>query len=74
GLSRWVGEMAALCRPDRARRTPIGFVPTLDGLDLEGLDLPRPPLELVWQREALVRRLREDDTHGTIGLPVRRGR
>jgi len=39
----WILER---CRGEgKALNTPIGFVPTLDGLDLEGLDLSRPALE-----------------------------
>jgi phosphoenolpyruvate carboxykinase (GTP) len=39
----WILER---CRGEgKARGTPIGFVPTLDGLNLDGLDLPRPALE-----------------------------
>jgi phosphoenolpyruvate carboxykinase (GTP) len=37
-LARVRGEAAAV-------RTPIGYVPTPEAIDLEGLDLPRPTLE-----------------------------
>ncbi|MCX5795534.1 MAG: phosphoenolpyruvate carboxykinase (GTP) [Elusimicrobia bacterium] len=64
------------CRGEgKARSTPIGFVPTFDGLDLEGLDLPRPALEelLAVRQEDWRAELAEHETFlGSLGprLPI----